>query len=152
MLYSAATIIVGLLVLILGLSFMTMGYRLFKPVCFLAGFYVGVILGYVILANVEPDTGFNNREAILLGVCIVLGLLVGGLAMCLSSVGIWLIGGVAGFFFAMFILSWKDNGAIESVGGRGGFIAICCGIGALLAFFFEKIIVMAGTALTGSFT
>ena len=72
--------------------------------------------------------------------------------MCIWRLGLAAIGALGGFFLALFILSCKSDGVIQSGIGRSIFIAIFCILGAILISFFEKPILILSTSIVGSFS
>jgi hypothetical protein len=85
-----------------------------------------------------------------LGVAGVVGIIGGALFLCFWRLGFAALGGIAGFYFAIFVLSWASNGLISNGTGRTIFIIVCVIIGVLMTFFVERHVVILGTALVGS--
>ncbi|KAK3821908.1 MAG: hypothetical protein J3Q66DRAFT_158165 [Benniella sp.] len=85
-----------------------------------------------------------------LGVGVVVGIIGGALFLCFWRLGFAALGGIAGFYFAIFVLAWASNGSISNVTGRTILIVFCVIIGVLMTFFVERHVVILGTALVGS--
>ncbi|ORX83955.1 hypothetical protein K493DRAFT_320176 [Basidiobolus meristosporus CBS 931.73] len=85
-------------------------------------------------------------------VSIVSGLIGGFLFACLWKLGLLAIGGLGGFALSMFILSLKDGLLITNSTARYVFIGVFVVVGMVLIFFFEKPILIVGTALIGSYS
>lgn len=144
--------IVGALLIAPGLVFLFFGYRLFKVVCFIAGFYFGCILAYIILSAAEPSSLYNNRDLVYLLGSLAVGLAVGFLFLCIWRLGLSAIGALFGYSLAIFILSWAKNGAIESSTGRSIFIGVLTLVGAIVIIFFEKPLLIVSTSFSGAFS
>ncbi|KAJ3097508.1 hypothetical protein HDU96_000368 [Phlyctochytrium bullatum] len=161
--------ILGVIAIAIGVFFLSLGYRFYKPVIFLVGFLTTGIGGYVLLVHVEPSGGYPSREYVILFGSIGIGLIGrlhrkyprlipsflnpkgGGILLCLRRLSVFLIGAVGGFFLSMFILGWRTNGLIESGWGRAIFILIVIIACVAAAFWLEKHVVIAATSLTGSY-
>lgn len=107
----------------------------------------------MILTNFEPENGYGGSASptiILIG-SLAIGFVAGLLFACCASVAIWLLGALAGYSLAIFILSLTSNGLIQSNTGRIIFIVIFVLVGLLLTFFFENEVIIFGTAFIGSY-
>ncbi|KAF9357251.1 hypothetical protein BGX34_009454 [Mortierella sp. NVP85] len=143
--------IVAIVLMVAGFLFTFFGHRFFRVTLFLAGFYVFSTIGWVALKNFEPDNGYGaNSQWVYLGVAGVVGIIGGALFLCFWRLGFAALGGIAGFYFAIFVLSWASNGLISNGTGRTIFIIVCVIIGVLMTFFVERHVVILGTALVGS--
>ncbi|KAG0366101.1 hypothetical protein BC939DRAFT_440297 [Gamsiella multidivaricata] len=143
--------IVAIVLMVAGFLFAFFGHKFFKITLFLSGFYVCSTLAWIALKNFEPSSGYGtNSQWIYLGVSAAAGLLGGGLFLCFWRLGFAALGAIAGFYLAIFILSWASNGVISSGVGRTIFIIAFVIIGIVLTFFVERHVVILGTALVGS--
>ncbi|KAL1917310.1 uncharacterized protein VTP21DRAFT_4966 [Calcarisporiella thermophila] len=141
--------IVGAIILIaVGLYFALFGYRYFKVTMFFVGLYCVTVLVSAALLN----TSAASNPALLLGVSLGVGVLGGLILACCWFIGLYFLGGLGGFFAAMFVLSLKTGGLIESNTGRIIFIIVMCVVGVLLIAFLEKPIVIIFTSFIGSFS
>ncbi|KAF9414632.1 hypothetical protein BGZ94_000329 [Podila epigama] len=148
---TVSSVIVAIVLMVAGFIFAFFGHKFFKVTLFLAGFYVCATLAWIALRHLEPSQGYgSNAKWVYLGVSGALGLIGGALFLCFWRLGFAAIGGVAGFYLAMFILSWSSTGVISSGVGRSIFIAALVIIGIILSFFLERPVVVIGTAIVGS--
>ncbi|GES78936.1 hypothetical protein GLOIN_2v1616024 [Rhizophagus clarus] len=122
-------IVTGVILIVTGIIFCFFGRRVYKLTLFLIGFYIGTIIAWIVISNAG---GFKSAagETILLIVSLAIGFVVGSIFMCCSSVAIWLLGALAGYAFALFILAWRSDGLIHSNAGTAfiGAYAIILGI------------------------
>ncbi|KAF9572407.1 hypothetical protein EC968_009981 [Mortierella alpina] len=143
--------IVAIVLMVAGFLFAFFGHKFFKITLFLAGFYVFSTLAWIALRNAEPSAGYGtNAQWIYLGVAGAAGILGGGLFLCFWRLGFAAIGAIAGFYLAIFILSWASQGVISNGTGRTIFIVACVIVGIILTFFVERHVVIIGTAIVGS--
>ncbi|KAI8826733.1 uncharacterized protein EV422DRAFT_8094 [Fimicolochytrium jonesii] len=145
---------IGAIILIItGLLFIFSGHKLFKLILFIAGFYTGSVLAFIILSQIEAKghSFGDSRSIIFLVVGVVLGLIVGSLFQCVWKLGLIAIGAILGFTLAMFVLSLAKNGLISQGTGRTIFIIALTIIGGVLVLFFEKPILVLGTSVGGAF-
>lgn len=143
--------IVAIVLMVAGFLFAFFGHKFFKITLFLAGFYVFSTLAWIALRNAEPANGYGtNAQWIYLGVAGAAGILGGGLFLCFWRLGFAAIGAIAGFYLAIFVLSWSSNGVISNGTGRTIFIVACVIVGIILTFFVERHVVIIGTAIVGS--
>jgi len=142
----------GGLAILGGLFLCFAGFRLFKPAVFASGTFLGYILMYSILLNTDAK---DDQVAVVmgsLGFGIVCGLLLVWMVVCVAKIVLFLLGFLAGFTLAIYIMSWSgETILIESTGWRWGMIvalSLLCGI---LAVFVKKFFIIAATAWYGSF-
>jgi hypothetical protein len=138
----------------MGIIFLLFGSKLVKPISFLAGFSLAYVICISVMANLELNHGVDygsNRDLIILLVPLIVGLLVGGLFLCVLKLGILAIGAMAGFSLAGFVLTWKSSSTIDSGVYRPIFIAIFTISGAFLMLFFEKTFMAVCTSIIGAF-
>ncbi|CAG8461142.1 17167_t:CDS:2 [Cetraspora pellucida] len=146
-------IVVGIILIVTGCIYCFFGRRVYYLTLFLIGFYIGVIVMWMALTNNEPPSGFSgaNSPTIILLVSLAAGLFLGLLFVCCAEVAIWLLGALAGYLFALFILAWAPGGVIHSSTGRIIFIVVCALIGLLLTCFFIDTIIIVATAFIGAY-
>ncbi|KAI8067984.1 hypothetical protein BC940DRAFT_300037 [Gongronella butleri] len=119
---------------------------------FIVGFYVGANVAYIILSNAKETYGSESTtQTVLLVVSVVVGILAGLLLSCCFFLAVYLCGGLAGFFLALWILSWTTNGVIQSNWGRAILIIVLVVVGIVLMIFFERPLMVIATAFIGSF-
>jgi len=150
---SVHDIIVGIILLSTGIMFCFFGRRIYHLTLFLLGFYIGSILGWIILTNNEPASGYggNNSPTIILIVSLAIGFLVGMIFICLADFAIYLLGALVGYALALFLLSWANNGIIQSKTGQIIFIVALIIIGIILIHFFKDDVIIFGTAFIGAY-
>jgi hypothetical protein len=139
-------IIVGVLLILTGIIFCFFGRRIYRLTLFLIGFYIGTIIGWVVLNN----AGVDNNTIILL-VSLAIGLVVGLLFLCCSTVAIWFLGALTGYLLALFILAWASDGVIHSRPGRIILIVILTIVGFLFACLNKNAFIILGTAFIGAY-
>ncbi|KAF8980627.1 hypothetical protein BGZ46_003940 [Entomortierella lignicola] len=142
--------IVAIVLMVAGFLFAFFGHKFFKITLFLAGFYVLSTLAWIALKNAEPTTGYPHAEWVYLGVAGAAGILGGALFLCFWRLGFAALGAIAGFYLAIFILSWSSSGVISNGTGRTIFIIACVIVGIILTFFIERHVIIIGTAIVGS--
>ncbi|CAG8486346.1 6391_t:CDS:2 [Ambispora gerdemannii] len=150
---TAHTVILGIILIIVGVIYCFFGRRFYRLTMFLLGFYVGSLITWVILTNAEPNNGYGKAASvILLVVSLAVGLIIGLITMCCADLAVWILGGLAGYTVALFILALADNGIIHSKAGRIIFILIFIIAGFLLMFFFKNIMIILSTAFIGAYS
>ncbi|KAI9208209.1 uncharacterized protein BJ171DRAFT_578023 [Polychytrium aggregatum] len=148
---NAATVILGVLLIVIGGVLLFMGHRLFRFTLFLAGFVSWGVLAYVVISHIEPPEGWPNREWIYLGGCVLAGAVGGGLYAWQWKLGLVGIGALTGLSFALFLLSWRTGGLVDSLAARYIIMVIFVIIGVVVSFYFEKHVIILGTSLVGAF-
>jgi len=153
---TAVRVIIGIILIAVGIFYCFFGRRFFRVTIFLLGFYVGAVIAWIILENAEPDGGYAGSEgasdAIILVVSIVAGFLFGAIFLCFSTLVLWLLGGLAGYVLALFILSFGSGGLIHSRAGRIVFIVVLIITGIVFTIFFTDLAIILGTAFIGAFS
>ncbi|KAJ3173285.1 hypothetical protein HDU88_004747 [Geranomyces variabilis] len=143
--------VAAVVLIIAGSLVLFFGHRLFYPTLFVGGFFTFASLAYVIIVNAEPTSGYSNRSTLILCVVLVAGIIGGLLSVCLVKLGITLVGAAGGFAFALFVLSWRSGGVIESDLGRAIFIIACIIVGAIVIHFVIKSALIVLTSIAGAF-
>lgn len=117
----------------------------------LVGFITLGFVGWVLLANFEPEGTYGtNRWTIYLVVPFICGLL-GALVMpCTLHLYLLLLGGLGGLAAGLWVLGWRDNLSIQSDWGRAVLLVLLCLVGCMLAGVDQFFHVM-GASLTGSY-
>lgn len=134
--YGAATL--------LGCIFTFVGYKLFPVTCFLAGASAFGITSYYFGDNYLPT---DNKVAILLGLSCTCALIGGILACKFRKLGVFAAGASSGVVLA---------GAFNSIAAVDGWLHFVTFIvfglvTGVLAFRYERPIIIVATAITGSF-
>ncbi|CAG8441756.1 1443_t:CDS:2 [Ambispora gerdemannii] len=147
------TAIYGIILISIGVLYTFFGIKFYRVTMFFVGFYIGSILAWVILTNVEPADGYGkSSDTIYLVITLIAGLLVGSLLVCCSDIAIWFLGALGGYALAIFLLSWANNGVIHTRVGRIVFIIGLTVAGVILTFLFENVILILSTALIGAYS
>ncbi|KAI8920583.1 hypothetical protein BC831DRAFT_478441 [Entophlyctis helioformis] len=141
----------AVLALLAGLFVLFAGHRLFRPTLFLGGFVFAGALGYIVLARAEPATGYASRDSVLLLGSLAFALVGGLLAIFLWRLGLALIGAMGGVALAVFVLSCKTGGTIESETGRAVFLCVCAVAGSIAILVAEKPAIIVTTAVLGAY-
>ncbi|RGB34670.1 hypothetical protein C1646_624269 [Rhizophagus diaphanus] len=143
-------IVTGVILIVTGIIFCFFGRKVYRLTLFLIGFYVGTIIAWVTISNAG---GFNGTasQTILLVVSLAIGFVVGLIFMCCATLAVWLLGALAGYTFALFILSWRSDGLIHNNAGRIVFIVVLTILGLLLACFFKNTLIILATAFIGAY-
>ncbi|KAI8808315.1 hypothetical protein BJ742DRAFT_287476 [Cladochytrium replicatum] len=142
--------IAGAIYIAAGIALVFFGFRLSRVLLFIAGAYLLSTLAYIALRNLEPASGYPSREWVYLGVAIAAGLIGGFLFVCLYKLAIVGLGAFAGFTLASYILTFQTGSLISSGVGRAIFIIVVCIVGAVLAFFFERIAIIVASSIIGA--
>ena len=93
-----------------------------------------------------------NNDALLLWGSLAIGLVGGLISVFLYRVGLTLLGLLAGFTLAVWILSLKSGGLITNETGRAIFIGCLALVVAILIHFFEKVIIILASSMGGSYS
>jgi hypothetical protein len=141
----------GVICMVTGLGMCFAGYFLFKPLIFCAGFYMGYWICYIIMENIDVDYG-ANEDLIIFFSSVGAGLLFGLLLIFVIHLGIFILGCLAGFFVAIWILSLVDPTApIQEDLWRWlliGGMALVCGV---ISLVWQKPLIIFSSSLVGSY-
>lgn len=139
--------IFGVLLILCGMILCLFGRRLVRPVLFIAGFWMGAVIGWAICAAVEPPPS----RWVFFAVCIAVGVVIGVVAIFVYKVGLALLGALSGLQIALFILHFRDDGLINSDGGRIAFLVCMAVLGLVLILVLEKYLLIGFTASLGAY-
>ncbi|KAI8072953.1 hypothetical protein BC940DRAFT_292019 [Gongronella butleri] len=148
---SVAQAFTGIVLVIIGLYFAIFGYRFFRPTMALVGFVFFAEMTWIGLTNNEPQFGYPHTEIVYICVSIGIGIIGAVMFAYMFMFFIYFIGVVAGIYFAVFIMSWKESLVIEVQVAR---ICFTVGMGVLWAFaiyLLELYAVIISTAFTGAY-
>ncbi|ORX50516.1 hypothetical protein DM01DRAFT_1308229 [Hesseltinella vesiculosa] len=148
---SVAQAFTGIVCILIGIYFMVFGYRSFRLTLAFTGFVFFATMTWIGLTNNEPANGYPNTD--ILYVCVSAGLGLVGAVLCafLYGASIYLIGGLGGFFFAVWILSWKASLVISV---KVAYICFIVGIGVVgagLVYLLETYVLILATSFTGAY-
>ncbi|KAF0528300.1 hypothetical protein F8M41_013203 [Gigaspora margarita] len=146
-------IVVGIILICTGVIYCFFGKRVYRLTLFLIGFYIGAAATWMAFTNTQPSQGISgtSNPTIILLVSLAAGLILGLLFICIAEVAIWLLGALAGYLFALYILSFASNGLIQTHDGRIIFIIVCTIVGLLLTCCFFDTIIIVATAFIGAY-
>ncbi|KAI8883737.1 hypothetical protein K501DRAFT_333114 [Backusella circina FSU 941] len=142
---------VGVLCIIMGLYFTILAFRYFRPTMAAVGFIFFATMTWIGLVNNEPAVGYPLADLIYICVSAGLGILGAVFFVFFYPIGIYCLASLGGFYFAVYLLSWKANLVITIKVARVCFII---GLGFLVPFilyFIERYVVILCTALIGSY-
>jgi len=136
---------------LIGLAYCFYGFYLFFPTLFISGFFLLSNAVYVALNASRPftiGTSEGTTRFAYFGISAGAGIAGGLLLVCFWRVGVYLIGLLAGLVIGQAITSAIY---IPWIGLRIALI-IACGIACLvLVHFFERPVIIIGTALSGAY-
>jgi hypothetical protein len=138
---------VGLLTLVVGVVLCFGGHRFFRFLMVLVGITAGFILGASGVAAVTHGLFLNSIWGWV--VAILVGLVLGGLAIPFYAAGIAVLGGVAAYLVASGVMAYLGYGTgtlTQAVGILAGAVAIVL----IFVFRVHRLLVIAVTALTGA--
>lgn len=139
-------IILGIVAILTGIYFCFFGYRFFRLTMFVVGFWFFGNIAYIILSQ----AGVANSTVLLI-VSIAIGIVLGLLLALCYQVGIYLLGALAGYTLALWILSFKAGGVIPGRTGQIIFIVVLVILGVALSIFFERFLLIFATSFLGAF-
>ncbi|KAG1047677.1 hypothetical protein G6F43_009887 [Rhizopus delemar] len=142
---------VGTLCMIIGLYFLILAFRFFRPTMALVGFIFFATMTWIGLVNNEPVGGYPLADIIYICVSAGLGLLGAFLFVFFYPAGIYCLAGLGGFYLAVYIMSWKEDLVIIIKVAR---ICFIIGLGVLffiLLYFAETYTLFFCTAFIGSY-
>eukprot|EP00732_Lithocolla_globosa_P001286 Lithocolla_globosa_v1_NODE_615_length_3599_cov_28.429740.p2 type:complete len:230 gc:universal NODE_615_length_3599_cov_28.429740:644-1333(+) len=145
-------LIVGIIFTVVGFVLCFFGYKLFKPLLFLAGFLTGYILTYILCDSVFSLSYPEEEQWKLFLICFAGGVVLGCFVLCLIQVGIFLVGMVAGVMLGFLVLSLIDPHAVinEELLYRWLFISGLSLILGFIAVWFQEPIIILCSAFTGA--
>jgi len=144
----------GIMVLV-GFFYMILGYRFLKLIFFLSGFGFFAFISYSLLSAQLSDVWMDWKVWLLYGICVIIGLVGGFLFLCVTKIGVFIVGACLGVTIAavsllsplMGVLSGGANGSLWVFLYILGF-AIALGV---LALFLQKYVLVFGTSIYGSY-
>lgn len=139
-------IILGIVAILTGIYFCFFGYRYFRFTMFVVGFWFFANIAFIIL----NQAGVTDLT-ILLIVSIIIGIVLGALLALCYQIGIYLLGALAGYTLALWILSFKAGGLIPGHTGQIIFIVVLVILGVALSIFFERFLLIIATSFIGAF-
>jgi len=140
--------LIGALVLLVGAAFCFVGYRFFRILIAIWGFFAGFNLGTALMTALFNNAFLQTTTGIVLG--LVIGLVFAALAYFFYYFAVVLLGASAGYELG--------SGLIGAIGlNNPGFIAVIVGVAVAVIFALvililnlPKILIMVFTALGGA--
>jgi Domain of unknown function (DUF4203) len=140
--------LIGALVLLVGAVFCFVGYRFFRILIVIWGFFAGFNLGTAAMTSLFNNAFLGTTTGIVLG--LVIGLVFAALAYFFYYFAVVLLGASAGYTLG--------SGLIGAIGlNNPGFVAVIVGVVLAVVFAFlilvlnlPKILIMVFTALGGA--
>ncbi|KAI9491048.1 hypothetical protein BDB00DRAFT_834981 [Zychaea mexicana] len=143
--------VAGAVLIVLGLYLMVFGFRCFRPTLAVAGFLTFGLITWVGMTNSQSANGFTNDAITMLAVPAGLGVLGAILYSFLWNVSIYLVGGMGGLAFGLFILCWREDLVITQNVPRACFLVAISLFFAAITFFGERYVVLFATSFTGAY-
>ncbi|GAN01143.1 hypothetical protein MAM1_0005c00574 [Mucor ambiguus] len=141
----------GTVMMLIGLYFLIFGFSSFRGTLAAVGFVFFALMTWIGLVNNEPMYGYPHNEIVYICVSVGLGLVGAFLFLFLFAISLYFIGGLAGLFLAVFILSWKENLVIQIAVARICFIVGMGVVFAVLLILAESYLVIFCTAFIGAY-
>ncbi|CAO0792512.1 unnamed protein product [Mucor circinelloides] len=141
----------GIVMMLIGLYFLIFGFDSFRCTLAAVGFVFFALMTWIGLVNNEPMYGYPHNEIVYTCVSVGLGLVGAFLFLFLFGISLYFIGGLAGLFLAVFILSWKENLVIQIAVARICFIVGMGVVFAVLLILAESYLVIFCTAFIGAY-
>ncbi|KAI7883001.1 hypothetical protein K492DRAFT_144414 [Lichtheimia hyalospora FSU 10163] len=143
--------VAGAFLIILGVYLMIFGFRGFRPTLAVSGFLTFGLITWVGMTNSQPAEGFTNDAITMLAVPAGLGVLGAILYALFWDISIYLVGGMGGLAFGLFVLCWREDLVITSNVPRACFLVAISLFIAAVTFFVERYVILFATAFTGAF-
>ncbi|CAO3588174.1 unnamed protein product [Absidia cylindrospora] len=148
---SVAQAFTGIACMMIAIYFMVFGFHFFRPTLALTGFVFFATMTWIGMTNNEPATGYPNTDIVYVCISAGLGLVGAGMGMFFYNITIYLVGGLGGFFLAVWILSWKASLIITVKVAQICFIVGVGMVAAILVYLLETYIIILATAFTGAY-
>lgn len=144
------TLIIGLIALVVGVLLCFAGYRLFRILIAVWGFFIGFLIGAQVVASILHSDFLTTPLA--WGAGLLLGLILAVLAYALYAAAVTILGASVGYLLGAGLVTALGYGNQEIVIiGAGLALAIIFGV-LILAFDLVRLLVIANTALGGAGT
>ncbi|KAI9267973.1 hypothetical protein BDA99DRAFT_504536 [Phascolomyces articulosus] len=143
--------VAGAILIILGIYLMVFGFRCFRPTLAVAGFLTFGLITWVGMTNSQNANGYTNDAITMIAVPAGLGILGAILYSFFWNISIYLVGGMGGLAFGLFILCWREDLVITQNVARACFLVAISLFFAGVVFFAERYLVLFATSFTGAF-
>ncbi|KAI7889212.1 uncharacterized protein EV154DRAFT_604209 [Mucor mucedo] len=141
----------GILCMLIAIYFLIFGYSSFRGTLAATGFVFFAVMTWIGLVNNEPLHGYPHNEVTYICVSVGLGLVGAFLFIFIYGVALYFVGGLAGFFVAVFILSWKENLVIQIQVARICFIGGMGVVFAIMIILLESYTIIFSTSFIGGY-
>lgn len=144
------TLIIGLAALAVGTLLCFAGYRLFRILVAVWGFFIGFLIGAQVVASILHSDFLTTP--LTWGAGLVLGLVLAVLAYALYAAAVTILGASVGYLIGAGLvtaLGYGDQGIVVTVAGLA--LAITFGV-LIMVFDLVRLLVIANTALGGAGT
>ncbi|KAI8905968.1 hypothetical protein EDD86DRAFT_174959, partial [Gorgonomyces haynaldii] len=144
-------IVNAILLIVSGVLFTFWGYRSFKGVLFIIGFFILAYTAFIVLNSLEqqnPTIYGSNRVVIYIAVPVVAGLIGGFILKALFKVGVFITGAYLGFLLSNIVLGFIQDASPNARLGTQIGLAL---VGGLVALWMEKPILIVATSVIGAF-
>jgi len=142
------TLGIGLIALAVGALLCVAGYRLFRMLIAVWGFFIGFLVGAQVVASLLHSDFLSSPLA--WGAGLLLGLVLAVLAYALYTAAVTILGASVGYLIGAGLvtaLGYGDRGIV--IIGAGLVLAITFGV-LILVFDLVRLLVIANTALGGA--
>ncbi|KAI8142445.1 hypothetical protein BJV82DRAFT_714040 [Fennellomyces sp. T-0311] len=156
--YGAQTVtpqmgVAGAVLILLGCYLMVFGYRCFRPTLAVSGFLTFGLITWIGMANSQSARGYTNNAITMIAVPAGLGILGAVLyASFLWNVSIYLVGGMGGLAFGLFICCWREDLVVRQDVPRACFLIAIAVFFAALTFFLERYVILFSSSFVGGYT
>jgi len=116
----------------LGLLYCFIGYRLFRPTLFIAGFFISAQIAFSIMSTTNTFAHMDDQKWMYL-IAILVGFVGGSLAICFWTLGVYLIGALLGYVLYNTLVAVVN---ISSIIVQILLIVLFCTIVAVMVHFF----------------
>ncbi|KAI8142446.1 hypothetical protein BJV82DRAFT_614930 [Fennellomyces sp. T-0311] len=143
--------VVGAILIVLGIYLMVFGYRCFRPTLAVSGFITFGLITWVGMTNSQSAEGYTNNDITIIAVPVGLGVLGAILYSFFWNVSIYLVGGMGGLAFGLYILCWREDLVITQEVARACFLVAISLFVAAITFFIERYVILFSTSFTGAY-
>jgi hypothetical protein len=139
---------------VIGLAVAVLGLKLFLPTLFITGFASGFFIAlFVFFGEVVTPDSRESTKWILVGFAVVMGLLLGFIAVKANKFGLFIIGALLGVILALLLY----NAILFKIQSNPAELVLLITLGVLgvgfgvLALVFYKHVIIIATSLIGSY-
>ncbi|XP_046845021.1 transmembrane protein 198-like [Xenia sp. Carnegie-2017] len=155
--YVTQLLVISGVAIVVGLTICLAGYKLFKLILFLTGFFVGFFATYVVCTIYLKDEIHGNaakyKDQIYLANSFAVGMITGLLTLCSYYLGLFVLGATLGWFLGMALVpvfSSETNFLSKNLWLPYSINVGCAVLFGLLIICLQKTIIILSTAFLGS--